>query len=271
MTCDLDGDGLKDLILLNGHSLAIFYQDRERGFTSEPQHSFRLEPRPGVIWAANFGKPAGSLLVMSSEGVTELCFTNRTGPPALRQIIRQPTLIPDAAEVTNEICLSLSVDTHGDWPLLLVPAADGLQVWQHRDQWRQAQIIPNALDFHLRPSLGNPGYAASFGFNFSLGDVNGDGRDDLIVSRNEAGRTRTYSLYLQQTNGLFVSEPVLTYTDKVEPFSWLCWADLNRDGKVDLIKSVCLKEPSFVPGIPSAKVLVSTYIADAHGRIPAEP
>src|SRR5439155_25589186 len=37
------------------------------------------------------------------------------------------------------------------------------------------------------------------------------------------------------------------------------------------IKSVCLKEPSFLPGVPSAKVLVSTYIADEHGGIPAEP
>ena len=63
----------------------------------------------------------------------------------------------------------------------------------------------------------------------------------------------------------------MTYADKVEPFSWLCWVDLNRDGKVDLIKSVWLNEPSFVPGIPSGKVLVSIYIADAHGRIPDEP
>ena len=40
---------------------------------------------------------------------------------------------------------------------------------------------------------------------------------------------------------------------------------------MDLIKSVWLNEPSFLPGIPSGKVLVSTYIADEHGRIPAEP
>ena len=27
----------------------------------------------------------------------------------------------------------------------------------------------------------------------------------------------------------------MTYEDEVEPFSWLCWADLNRDGRPDLI------------------------------------
>ena len=67
-----------------------------------------------------------------------------------------------------------------NWPLLLVPTADGLQVWQHRDQWRQAQVIGQAIDARQRPSVANPGYTNSFGFDLSVGDVNGDGRDDLI-------------------------------------------------------------------------------------------
>jgi FG-GAP-like repeat len=104
-----------------------------------------------------------------------------------------------------------------------------------------------------------------------VGDVNGDGRDDVIVRRSQLGRTNLYSLYLQQTNGRLALDPALTYADKAEPFAWLCWADLNRDGKVDLIKSRWLNAPSFVPGIPSGKALVSIYIADAHGKIPSEP
>jgi hypothetical protein len=273
MICDLDGDGLKDLVLMDDTNLSIFYQDPKRGFTREPQQIYRLEPRPCLVWADKLGGPAGSLLVMTSDGVTELCFTNRTSPPAIRQIIRQPTIVPemmDAAEVTNAIYLPLSVETGRDWPLLLVPAADGLQVWQHRDEWRQAQVISQAIEASLQLSVTNPGYITSLGFNLSVGDVNGDGRDDLMVRRSN-GWTNTYSLYLQQTNGLFALEPALTYADKVEPFSWLCWADLNRDDKVDLIKGIWLNEPSFIPAVPSGKVLVSTYIADEHGRIPAEP
>jgi hypothetical protein len=294
MICDLDGDGLKDLVLMDDTNLSIFYQDPKRGFTREPQQTYRLESRPCLVWAAKLGGPAGSLLVMTSDGVTELCFTNRTGPPAIRQIIRQPTIVPeamDAAEGTNAMYFPLSVETGlrraaaavgGDldraaatqagrgWPLLLVPAADGLQVWQHRDEWRLAQVIGHAIDAGLWLSATNPGYTTSFGFDLSVGDVNGDGRDDLMVRRSN-GWTNTYSLYLQQTNGLFALEPALTSADKVEPFSWLCWVDLNRDGKVDLIKGIWLNEPSFLPGVPSGKVLVSTYIADEHGRIPAEP
>jgi len=273
MIGDLDGDGLKDLVLMDGTNLSIFYQDPKRGFNREPQPSCPLDPRPCLVWTAKLGGPAARVLVMTSDGITELCFTNQTSPPTLRQIIRQPTIIPNAAEAsegTNAIYLPLSVETGGGWPLLLVPAADGLQVWQHRDEWRQAQVIGRAIDTNLRPSVANPGYTTSLGFDLSVGDVNGDGRDDLMVRRSN-GWTNTYSLYLQQTNGLFALEPALTYADKMEPFSWLCWADLNRDGKVDLIKGLWFNEPSFIPAVPSGKVLVSTYIADHHGRIPAEP
>jgi hypothetical protein len=271
MICDMDGDGLKDLVLLDGLKISVFYQAMARGFTREPQQTYQLDPRPCLVWTAKLGGSAGSLLVMTSEGVSEVSFMNRAGPPAVRQIIRQLTAVPEVAERTNVVFIPLSVETGGAWPLLLVPVGEGLQVWQHRDEWQQAQLIRHSHDAHLWPSLANPGYTRSLEFNLSVGDVNGDGRDDLVVRRTQTLRTNLYTVYLQQTNGLFALEPALTHADKVEPFSWLCWTDLNRDGKVDLIKSVWLNEPSFVPGVPAGKVLVSVYTADRQGVLPGQP
>ena len=271
MTCDLDGDGLKDIVQLTALNLSIFYQDAKSGFAREPQQSYRLEPRPSVIWTARLNKQKESLLVMTSDEVSELYFSNRTTPPALRQIIKQPTVIPEVAENTHVQHLPLSVETGRDQPLLLVPAANGLQVWQHRDKWVQVQVIANSVAARQRPSLVDPGYSTSLGFDFSVSDVNSDKRDDLIVRNSRSTRNKAYNVYLQQTNGLFTSEPELTYADKVEPRAWLCWADLNHDGKVDLIKTVGISESSFVPGVPSSKVLASTYMADEHGKIPNEP
>ena len=128
MIGDLDGDGLKDLVLMDDLDLAIFYQAPTQGFTREPQQTCRLEPRPCLLCTAKLGGPAESVLVLNSDGVTELCFTNRTGPPAIRQIIRQPTIFRrqrrPAKAPTRSACRFRS-ETGRDWPLLLVPAADG--------------------------------------------------------------------------------------------------------------------------------------------------
>lgn len=290
LIADLDGDGLKDLVLMDNLTLSIFYQDAEGGFTRAPQRTYPLEARPCLVWTAHLGGPGESLLVLNSEGVTEVSFAGRNGSPARRQILRQPTLVPATAEGTNAFYFPLSAQTRrrsarglrstgsgagtqsgADWPLLLVPTAAGLQVWQHQEDWHPAQLLTNGVEARLWPSLLNPGYSALLQCDLSIGDVNHDGREDLLVRRSPIGPTNFYSLYLQQTNGLFALEPSMTYAAKAEPFSWLCWADVNRDGRIDLLKSVWLNEPSFIPAIPSGKVLVSTYLADGQGRIPATP
>ena len=164
-----------------------------------------------------------------------------------------------------------SANTDNDWPLLLVPVREGLQVWKHQDDWHLAQIITNAFTSNITPSVTNPGYTKDVGFSLSVGDLNGDHRDDLIICHNAGAGTENYGIYLQQTNGIFESSPAQTYTNKFDARDWLSFLDLNHDGKVDLIKSTWLEEPLFIPGMPSGKVIVGTYLADEHGRFPAEP
>jgi hypothetical protein len=269
--CDLDGDGLKDAVLIEGTNLSIFYQDAKQGFTRRPQQQYRLEDRPALIWPARMATNAASLLTMTSDGVWQLDFKNRTGPPVRREIIHQKTIVPEKLDHAEVMHFPLLAETGTEWPLLLVPVDGGLQVWQHRDGWHLAQLIEQTVDTHIRPSIANPGYTRSFGLDMTVSDVNGDGRDDLMVARQTGTGARTYSLYLQKAGGLFASEPALGYTNKPDRRTALRWIDINRDGKVDLIKSTFLNEPYFVPGMRSGKVLVGAYLADDHGRIPAAP
>lgn len=271
LCCDLNGDGLDDLALLNGRDLSLFFQNSTQGFEREPQQRFQLDGRPSLVWPARLGKKSESILMMTSDGVTEFDFTNETSPPARREIIRQETIVPEAMDETNAMYFPLSANTGGEWPLLLVPVAGGsLEVWRHQDVWRQAQIITNVMDTSVTPSIQNPGYDQSFRLSLSIGDVNHDGRDDLMMMRH-AGGNEIYSLYLQNTGGLFSLDPALIYTNTDDWRTTLAWMDINRDGRPDLIKSTISDEPSFVPGIQSGKVLVAVYMADQYGRIAATP
>ncbi len=281
--CDLDGDGLQDAVLLSGTNGSIYFQDPRQGFARQPQQQFRLEAPGSVIWPARLGRKAESLLVMTRQGVTELCFTNRTNPPLRRQLIQQPSIIPDHLEDAQVMSLPLSAKTGGDWPLILVPVAGGLQIWQHHETafpgadanaaaaWRQVQFIPQAVDTRVLPTADNDGYTRSFGLSLCLEDVNRDGRDDLMIQREMGGGMQVFSLYWQNTNGQFDVEPAFSYTNQDDWHTILAWMDIRRGGRLDLIKSTVSDEPSFVPGLPSGKVLVAAYLADDHGRLPAQP
>ena len=268
---DLDGDHLDDAVLIDDLTCSLFFQDAKSGFPRQPQQVYRLEDQPSVVWPAKLGGPAASLLVWTSRGVTELDFTNRTAPPARRQIIEQPTIIPDTQTESQVQSFPLAVESDTGWPLLLVPVADGLQVWQHGDGWRQAQFIPGGVVTRFLPEVANPGYTRRSALNLCVGDVNHDGREDLMVMRPAPGGTEVYTLYLQTTNGLFDLQPALVYTNTADWHTALAWCDLNHSGRLDLITSTISDEPSFVPGLQSGKVIVATYGADAQGRIPPAP
>ena len=267
----MDGDHLADAILLKGLRLSVFYQNSKTGYPKDPQQQFRLDDQPCVLFPAKLGKKFESILVLTSEGMTELSFTNLSALPARAEIIKQETIIPKSMDETNfAVPFSLVAKTDSEWPLLLLPVAGGLQIWQHRGQWLQAQFIEGAVETYVWPSVTNAGYTRSFDLNLSVGDLNGDGRDDLIVETSVAG-TEVYKIYAQNSDGLFAVPPMVSYTNKADWHVGIAWTDINRDGKPDLIKSSFLDEPFFVPGMRSGKVVVGAYLADLDGMIPAEP
>jgi len=273
--CDLDGDHLADAVMIGRTNLWIFFQDAKAGFTRTPQRIVELPDQPALVWPARLGRTAESLLFLTSDGVAELRFTSRTNPPTRRQILQQPTIIPDKldAEASRVRSFPLAAGTGTAWPLLLVPGADGLQIWQHRDQWQRVQSLRPVGTAEISPLVEtvNPGYVQSLGLSLSLDDANGNGRDDLMVMREASDGLQVFSLYVQGTNGGFDPEPALNQTNLADWRTALAWKDLNRDGHPDLVASTISDEPSFIPGLPPGKVLVAVYYAGEHGRIPPRP
>jgi hypothetical protein len=63
--CDLDGDRLEDLVLIDEPNLVLFYQDARRGFARKPHQVCSLGDKPSVVWPAKVGRKAQSLLVLT--------------------------------------------------------------------------------------------------------------------------------------------------------------------------------------------------------------
>lgn len=269
---DLNGDRLKDLVLLEAPQAAVYFQNRTGSFGREPDVFIDLGAPPTVLWSARFGRPAESLLALTHDGVSEWLYT-KSGSFRKEQIISQHTMLPEATEESTVFSVRLSAWTLQAYPLILVPVSPDLQVWGFSLQertWQLRQTIPQVMAQGFRSHADQASYTRTFLLSASCSDLNGDGADDLIVCVRKRGRV-TYRVFPQTSTGSFTLEATLTYRDKAD---WLVrhhWDDLNGDGHVDLVKGTWLREPWFIPGTRSGKVLVEISLAPSQGPLPGKP
>jgi len=267
--CDLDGDHLKDILLIDEPNVVVFFQDAKGGFGREPDTVYGLGNAPSLVWPARLGPEAERLLVMTCDGVAQVSFPQRNAPPTRKQIIAQRTIIPENLETPAVHYFPLSAETKHHMPVILVPRESDLQVWQNKGAWHSVQSLEGLVNTTTSVYDEGPGYDKTTILNMNVGDTNGDGRDDIMIHRPE-GPSETFAVYLQKPEGLFALEPALSWTGKRD-WSWSCWLDINRDRHRDLVRSTWLYEPWFLPGTRSGKVLVRIYLADENGQIPPEP
>jgi len=267
---DLDGDGLQDAAFIDDPNMAVFFQQAKGGFTKQAQLHLAWEKRPTVIWPAQVSGPGQSLLLMTAQGVQEWRFTSRARQPQRRQIIEQATILPEQVERSYVLQKRMSVQSKGNTPLLLIPVGKDLQLWQYDQVWKAMQTLKDTVDVQVMPAYQTLGYDRFVDLNMNIGDLNGDGLEDLMLCRSVWGN-QCFSSYLQDAQGRLTEAPALRHECPEQAHTWTAWVDINRDGQMDLIRNTWLNEPWFIPGTRSGKVLVRIFKANAAGQLPEKP
>jgi hypothetical protein len=111
------------------------------------------------------------------------------------------------------------------------------------------------------------GYSKQYWLNMNIADLNSDSLDDLVVCEENNGKT-LFNIYPQTKEGTFALKPSQSYEDEWDWRTWVCLQDINKDGRVDVIKNTWLQEPWFIPGTYSGKVIVQIFISKPDGNIP---
>jgi hypothetical protein len=268
---DFDGDGLEDIIAIEEPNLVFFFQDDKNGFTNTPNLVYSLGDNPSVVWPAKLGKnPAQDILVMTDEGVDSLTFVDRHKPPLRAKLIGQQTIVPEKCEGSVVVSFTLSANTAKEFPLVFVPAENGLEIWKHDEQWRRIDLLQGMPEARTWGPYKTEGYIKQYWLNMNVADLNGDGLEDLVTCEENNGKT-LFNIYPQTKEGSFVLKPSQSFEDKWDWRTWICLLDINKDGRVDVIKNKWLEEPWFLPGTYSGKVLVQIFISDANGKFPDNP
>jgi hypothetical protein len=268
---DFDGDGLDDIIIIDGPNLVFFFQDGKNGFTNTPNLIYSLGSNPSVVWHAKLGKKAvQDILVMTGEGVDSLSFVDRNKPPLRTKLINQQTIIPEKCEESAVVSFTLSANTAEEFPLVFVPAENGLEIWKYDEQWHCIYLLHGIPEAHIWGPYKTVGYTKQYWLNLNIGDLNGDGLEDLVICEEHNGKV-VFKIYSQKQDGSFALKPSQSFEDKWDWRTWICFQDINKDGRVDVIKNKWIEEPWFLPATSSGKVLVQIFFADADGKIPDKP
>jgi hypothetical protein len=253
---DLNGDGRKDLILLLGREVRIYFQRENGSFPGEPDQRFRIDPRAVIM-------DIGNLL---GEGKTkEIAFIREDGvyaypllPPEkpgdfpsyflkAKRVLAAETLLrrPSDDEVRRKEFIR---DVDGDGlPDILVPERGGFGVYRNLGAGKFAErqplyAPPTAIVNVGTPELSSHLMASYFFANPTVADFDACGRPEVVMAQDQ-----WLSVFRSSAEGKLSPAPVVVLEipgqkafsmDSEKPFELdftmpLVLKDLNNDHRID--------------------------------------
>jgi len=262
LICDVNGDGLDDIALLDRQILYIYLHRAGKGFSKEPDHEYMHPQGKALIWPVKQPPLTQSqFLVVTGSGVLSL----RLGPVGWvkSMLIDRRTILPSQVP-PDEISLvpyKLATNTRPNGMMIFVPTIHGIELWSQREQqWRPTHTL-DAID-RIAGLSPEGSYKETTHLDLNIGDFNADGRDDLMVKKTLHGQDKmVFNVYTQSSAGTFNVSPDGSLQVDNNPYSWFGFHDFDKNGLIDVLQGIWCKEPWFLPGTYSGKVIVNVQMS----------
>ena len=194
----------------------------------KPVEVYKLEPRSSNMLTGDFNNDGLTDLALFDNGhaTIDLLLQRRTsakptadaGGTGVNEVAGDSRFEHKKIPLDKQLASMAVGDFNGDGRIDIATfgVPDRLVIW----------FQPESGDWHDRTSIRVPDVAPAQ-WNMAAGDLNGDGKDDLVI----LGKQQTY-IFLQQPHGGLGTPNILMNTS--EKLALAQVADLNGDGRKDL-------------------------------------
>ena len=213
---ELDGDGRVDffVIVLEGippeeeRTIRVYLQREDGSFPSRPNHTLPVPKWSSVYDVADLvpENPGEELILLQPSGLELLSLGDASGR-SWSYPVPGPTTAGLADDERGLEPFKLVYDDFGDEPWILVPQIGQLTALSAKGEVRATVEIPRRANYMILPPTGLIALETDFQIfvdvpKLSIGDVDGDGRIDIVSSTRHEIR-----VFLRRKDGSFPFEP----------------------------------------------------------------
>jgi hypothetical protein len=220
---DVDGDGRADTVMATGYNFGSADDFTLFVFRSRPDGT--LAPPQRYSTVAGYGSEIMSLVVADLDGQGRNAVIAASSGNAIQIFRRQGDgSLASSQTITTPASYVVRVaDVNGDGRPDFVGRpfiGSAVQVWTQ------------AVDGSFGAPLAVPVVAGGYG-DLAVGDINGDGRNDIVITSTETLPGQQIGLLLQQPDGSFATARYLDVPG--DSAQGVAIGDVNGDGRNDLV------------------------------------